>query len=143
MIASNPITSSASANHSQHAPAAARYACVLLLALMAGCGGGDDDDDGASGSMDTSDNGYCMDYDEMCMGDSLGNVKLEACEEKCTDGVKVAASSVRDSVCWKTVCSLELGMCEEYTDAENEAYQNAIKQCAKRHGWYEPLPGED
>ena len=141
MIASNPIIPSSS--RSQSALGATRFACVLLSALVAGCSGGDDDTDSASGSIETSDNGYCMDYDEMCMNDSLGNVKLEACEEECTSGVKVAASSVRDSICWKTVCSLELGMCETFSsDAANEEYQAAIKQCAMRHGWYMPLPGE-
>jgi hypothetical protein len=121
-----------------------RFAFVGLLAVAASCSNGDDDTDSASGSIETSDNGYCMDYDEMCTNDSLGNVKLEACEEKCTNGVIVAASSVRDSICWKTVCSLELGMCETFSsDAANEEYQAAIKQCAMRHGWYMPLPGEE
>src|SRR5690242_7835033 len=104
---------------------AALTARVLLLALLAACSGGDDDTDSMSGSIETGDNGYCMDYDEMCPNDALGNAKLEACEEECTMGVKVAASSVRDSVCWKTVCSLELGMCEDYTDGANEAYKAA------------------
>jgi len=126
-------------------PAIAPYlvrsiATILASFLVATACGGDDD-----GSIDTSNTSYCQEYSEVCTEDSLRKIKSSACEDECANGVIVAAKSVRQSVCWKLVCSLELGICQEYSDEleGEDPYTEAIVKCAKDHGWYEPLSGEE
>jgi hypothetical protein len=114
------------------------YSAVLIAASLSTFACGSDEDEGQmTGGIDTSNTDYCMDYVEMCPGDSLRNIKEEACIEECADGVKVAAASTRDAACWKAVCSLELGICEDYEEPAQTEYHDAIDACARRHGWYE------
>jgi hypothetical protein len=129
-------------SHSGTGAFAALLLVVAVGPVLSGCPS--DDDDEAAGSVDTSSTQYCSDYVEVCTSDGLRASKEEACLEECTTGVKVAAWSVRDSVCWKVACSLELGVCETYSsDEANNAYRDQIYDCAMRHGWYEEFPGHD
>jgi hypothetical protein len=116
----------------------------VLAAMLALAGCPSDDGEEAAGSVDTSTTQYCSDYVAMCPNDGLRKVKEEACLEECTEGVKIAAWSVRDSTCWKAACSLELGVCDTFSSNEaHDAYLEQIFACAMRHGWYEEFPGHE
>lgn len=120
------------------AQCAAASRVLVACALVTGCAS-DDGDGGPAGSVDTSNTQYCSDYVAMCPSDGLRKAKEEACLEECTSGVKPGHPAVRDSVCWKLACSLELGMCQSYDDSiepEDDPYLNAINDCAMRRGWY-------
>jgi len=106
-------------------------ASTLAFAVLAACGGGVD--------VDTSTNAYCRDFYDQCPRDALKESKLDACEEECTMGVQVASEWVRQSSCWKAVCSLELGICQEYKDNVEDTYTTAVIECAKEHGWYDDI----